>query len=62
MALSRKLFLLISGLVAASAPARAAEYYTEDLRIPMAAGFGSLNVATAGAIALHHLARPARTG
>ncbi|KAB1077048.1 RNA methyltransferase [Methylobacterium soli] len=28
------------------------------VRIPMAAGFDSLNVATAGAIALHHLARP----
>ncbi|HEV7439221.1 MAG TPA: RNA methyltransferase [Methylobacterium sp.] len=27
------------------------------VRIPMAAGFDSLNVATAGAIALHHLAR-----
>jgi dienelactone hydrolase len=37
MALSRKLFLLIAGLVAAGAPARAAEFYTEDLRIPMAA-------------------------
>ncbi|WP_375463805.1 TrmH family RNA methyltransferase [uncultured Methylobacterium sp.] len=30
------------------------------LRIPMAAGFDSLNVATAGAIALHHLARASR--
>ncbi|TWB48292.1 alpha/beta hydrolase family protein [Bradyrhizobium sacchari] len=33
---SRKLLLLIAGLVAAGAPARAAEFYTEDLRIPMA--------------------------
>ncbi|KAB1074229.1 TrmH family RNA methyltransferase [Methylobacterium planeticum] len=32
------------------------------LRIPMAAGFDSLNVATAGAIALHHLARLPRRG
>ncbi|MBR0851311.1 dienelactone hydrolase [Bradyrhizobium diazoefficiens] len=37
MAFSRKLFLLIAGLIAAATPARAAEYYTEDLRIPMAA-------------------------
>lgn len=36
MALTRKLLLLIAGLVAAIAPARAAEFYTEDLRIPMA--------------------------
>ncbi|GMO98127.1 alpha/beta hydrolase family protein [Bradyrhizobium sp. TM239] len=40
MALSRKLLLLIAGLVIgaalAGAPARAAEFYTEDLRIPMA--------------------------
>jgi dienelactone hydrolase len=36
MALSRKLILLIAGLLAAGAPARAAEFYTEDLRIPMA--------------------------
>ena len=33
---SRKLLLLIAGLVVAGAPARAAEFYTEDLRIPMA--------------------------
>ncbi|EJN11233.1 dienelactone hydrolase-like enzyme [Bradyrhizobium sp. YR681] len=32
---SRQLLLLIAGLVMASAPARAAEFYTEDLRIPM---------------------------
>lgn len=36
MALSRKLLLLIASLVVAGAPARAAEFYTEDLRIPMA--------------------------
>ncbi len=36
MALSRKLLLLIAGLAVAGAPSRAAEYYTEDLRIPMA--------------------------
>lgn len=36
MAISRKLLLLIAGLVVAGAPARAAEFYTEDLRIPMA--------------------------
>ncbi|MDH2354985.1 alpha/beta hydrolase [Bradyrhizobium sp. SSUT18] len=36
MAVSRKLLLLIAGLVMAGAPARAAEFYTEDLRIPMA--------------------------
>ncbi|MBR0856083.1 alpha/beta hydrolase family protein [Bradyrhizobium liaoningense] len=35
MALSRKLLLLIAGLVVAGAPALAAEFYTEDLRIPM---------------------------
>ena len=35
MALSRKLLLLIAGLVMAGAPAVAAEFYTEDLRIPM---------------------------
>src|SRR3569833_1564447 len=35
MALTRKLLLLIAGLLA-GAPARAAEFYTEDLRIPMA--------------------------
>lgn len=32
------------------------------VRIPMAAGVDSLNVATAGAVALHHLARPERLG
>lgn len=31
----RKLLLLIAGLVMAAAPAMAAEFYTEDLRIPM---------------------------
>jgi dienelactone hydrolase len=36
MALSRKLLLLIAGLALAAAPAFAAEFYTEDLRIPMA--------------------------
>ncbi|MBR0993689.1 dienelactone hydrolase [Bradyrhizobium japonicum] len=36
MTLPRKLLLLIAGLVVAGAPARAAEFYTEDLRIPMA--------------------------
>ncbi|MDD1532521.1 MULTISPECIES: alpha/beta hydrolase family protein [unclassified Bradyrhizobium] len=36
MALTRKLLLLIAGLVAAATPVRAAEFYTEDLRIPMA--------------------------
>ncbi|AMA59716.1 alpha/beta hydrolase family protein [Bradyrhizobium sp. CCGE-LA001] len=36
MALSRKLLLLIASLLMAGAPARAAEFYTEDLRIPMA--------------------------
>ncbi|AWM05904.1 alpha/beta hydrolase family protein [Bradyrhizobium symbiodeficiens] len=36
MILLRKLLLLIAGLVVAGAPARAAEFYTEDLRIPMA--------------------------
>lgn len=36
MILPRKLLLLIAGLVVAGAPARAAEFYTEDLRIPMA--------------------------
>ena len=36
MILKRKLLLLIAGLVVAGAPARAAEFYTEDLRIPMA--------------------------
>ena len=30
------------------------------VRIPMAAGFDSLNVATAGAIALHHIAGASR--
>lgn len=35
MALPRKLVLLIAGFFAAAAPARAAEFYTEDLRIPM---------------------------
>ncbi|MEY9107495.1 dienelactone hydrolase [Bradyrhizobium yuanmingense] len=33
---SRKLLVLIAGLALAGAPARAAEFYTEDLRIPMA--------------------------
>ena len=33
---SRKLLVLIAGLTLAGAPARAAEFYTEDLRIPMA--------------------------
>jgi dienelactone hydrolase len=36
MILSRKLLLLIAGLALAGAPARAAQFYTEDLRIPMA--------------------------
>ena len=37
MALSRKLLsLLIAGFTLAGAPARAAQFYTEDLRIPMA--------------------------
>ncbi|QOG21655.1 alpha/beta hydrolase family protein [Bradyrhizobium sp. SEMIA] len=36
MAVSRKLLLLIAGLLLAGAPAHAAEFYTEDLRIPMA--------------------------
>lgn len=36
MILPRKLLLLIAGLVVAGMPARAAEFYTEDLRIPMA--------------------------
>lgn len=36
MAFLRKLLLLIAGLVAVATPARAAEFYTEDLRIPMA--------------------------
>jgi dienelactone hydrolase len=36
MMLSGKLLLLIASLVVAGAPARAAEFYTEDLRIPMA--------------------------
>src|SRR4051812_23726561 len=36
MPLSRKLILLIAGLVLAGTPAVAAEFYTEDLRIPMA--------------------------
>ncbi|WP_028134769.1 alpha/beta hydrolase family protein [Bradyrhizobium japonicum] len=36
MALTRKLLLLIAGLVAAATPVRAAEFYIEDLRIPMA--------------------------
>lgn len=36
MILSPKLLLLIAGLVIVGARARAAEYYTEDLRIPMA--------------------------
>ncbi|MGX1166088.1 dienelactone hydrolase [Bradyrhizobium sp. USDA 372] len=33
---SRKLLVLIAALTLAGAPARAAEFYTEDLRIPMA--------------------------
>ncbi|MBH5402620.1 dienelactone hydrolase family protein [Bradyrhizobium sp. CNPSo 4010] len=33
---SRKLLVLIAGLILAGAPARAAEFYIEDLRIPMA--------------------------
>jgi dienelactone hydrolase len=33
---SRKLLLLIAGLMVAGTPTRAAEFYTEDLRIPMA--------------------------
>lgn len=36
MILPRMLLLLIASLVVAGAPARAAEFYTEDLRIPMA--------------------------
>ncbi|QPF90209.1 alpha/beta hydrolase family protein [Bradyrhizobium commune] len=36
MALARKLFPLIAWLILAGTPLRAAEYYTEDLRIPMA--------------------------
>ena len=36
MAVSRKLLLLIAGLALAAPQARAAEFYTEDLRIPMA--------------------------
>ncbi|MGT2437709.1 alpha/beta hydrolase family protein [Bradyrhizobium betae] len=36
MILPRRLLLLIAGLVVAGTPARAAEFYTEDLRIPMA--------------------------
>lgn len=34
----------------------------QTVRIPMAAGFDSLNVATASGIVLHHLADPARMG
>lgn len=37
MIFSRKLLLLIAGLALADAPAQAAQFYTEDLRIPMAA-------------------------
>ena len=36
MILPRMLLLLIASLVVAGAPARAADFYTEDLRIPMA--------------------------
>lgn len=36
MVLSRKLRLLIACLTLAGAPARGAQFYTEDLRIPMA--------------------------
>ncbi|MDQ4133809.1 MAG: RNA methyltransferase [Actinomycetota bacterium] len=51
---------LLLGAEGPGLSAAALNYADRRVRIPMATGVDSLNVATAGAVALHHLARPER--